>query len=394
MEILYISVLASNQALEDASRHNPNFSNYAVHKFNRLVAEGFVRNGHIVKALSTFHLPIVGIGQRRKKEMENGVLYKYIPSLHFTPFRMIWLFIYCFFYVLFWGSAGKKNKAIVCDVLNISACLGAVTASRLIGLRRVGIMTDMPGLMIDRTPKDGKHVLRKTFNAKVNKSFLSHFSHYVFLTEQMNQVVNVKHRPYIVMEGLVDADIKIKESKKNSVRIVLYAGGLHERYGLKMLVEGFMSANIDNAELWLYGTGPFVDEIHNYQRQDSRIRYMGVKPNMEIVKAESQATLLVNPRPTHEEFTQFSFPSKNMEYMVSGTPVLTTKLPGMPMEYYPHVYLFDKGETTEGYAKVLQYILSLPEEELNLKGKEAKKWVIANKNNIIQSARIINLVEQ
>ena len=27
--------------------------------------------------------------------------------------------------------------------------------------------------------------------------------------------------------------------------------------------------------------------------------------------------------------------------MVSGTPLLTTKLPGMPMEYWEYVYLFD-----------------------------------------------------
>ena len=46
---------------------------------------------------------------------------------------------------------------------------------------------------------------------------------------------------------------------------------------------------------------------------------------------------------------KYSFPSKNMEYMVSGTPVLTTRLPGMPMEYYPYVYFIEE-ESADGIA--------------------------------------------
>ena len=36
-----------------------------------------------------------------------------------------------------------------------------------------------------------------------------------------------------------------------------------------------------------------------------------------IVKEEKKSTLLVNPRFTNEEYTKYSFPSKNMEYMAS-----------------------------------------------------------------------------
>jgi glycosyltransferase involved in cell wall biosynthesis len=306
----------------------------------------------------------------------------------------LWVIVASFFYVFFWGLFNKKSKILICDVLNISSCMGAVAAARLIGLRRVGIMTDMPGLMVDRSEKRMR-TKRVGFNAKMNKSFLRHFTHYVFLTEQMNKVVNVKHRPYIVMEGLVDAHMTLlTNNEKESKRIVIYAGGLHERYGLKLLVEGFIQADIDNTELWLYGDGPFVEEISSYAQKDLRIVYKGIRPNDEVVDAELKATLLVNPRPTHEEFTQYSFPSKNMEYMVSGTPVLTTILPGMPVEYHPHVYLFDRGETVEGYAEVLRKVLNHSTDELKAKGAEARRWVLENKNNINQAKRIIELIKQ
>lgn len=50
----------------------------------------------------------------------------------------------------FWGVSNKKNKVIVCDVLNISVCIGSLLANKIIGVKSVGIMTDMPGLMVSR----------------------------------------------------------------------------------------------------------------------------------------------------------------------------------------------------------------------------------------------------
>lgn len=392
MHLLYLSVLASKSALEEAQIRDPNFSAYAVHKFNRLVTEGLVRNGHFVKALSTFYQPNIGVGYWRKGEKENGVSYSYIPSFNFRPFRVLWITACCFCYVFVWGMRNRRQKAVICDVLNVSACMGAVAAARLINLRCVGVMTDMPGIGVGVT-SSAKAQNKLSLAARVNHSYLSNFSHYVFLTEQMNEAVNKKNRPYIVMEGLVDADMKVPEFvDKYDKRVVLYAGGLYERYGLKYLVEAFHKANVDNSELWLYGKGPFTEELPEYQKSDSRIVYKGILPNDKVVEAELRATLLVNPRPTDEEFTKYSFPSKNMEYMVSGTPVLTTMLPGMPSEYYPYVYLFDKGESVEGYAEVLKNVLSLSAEELEAKGRKARIWMLTNKNNVSQTKRIVELL--
>ena len=121
--------------------------------------------------------------------------------------------------------------------------------------------------------------------------------------------------------------------------------------------------------------------------------YMGVVPNPEVVEAELDASLLVNPRPTHEEFTKYSFPSKNIEYMASGTPLLTTKLPGMPKEYYPYVFLIEE-ETTEGYSKALSEALSKTDEDLFEWGAKAKGFVLDNKNSCEQARRVIELIKR
>lgn len=395
MKILFLSALASSSAIEEAGRLDNTFSSYAVQKFNRLVAEGFVENGCDVTVLSSFYLPRVGRGYRRKPEVVEGVKYKYITSPNYLPLRSVWLVVFCFFRVLCFGLFNKNNKVLVADVLNVSSCIGSVAASRLVGLRTVGIVTDIPGIDIGRNDSKASAMGKRTsFKVMMNNSYLHNFTHYVFLTEQMNGVVNKRNRPYIVMEGLVDSEFTIvSEIEKLPKKVVLYAGGLMERYGLKMLVESFIKANVADSELWIYGSGPFVKQLDQYCKEYPFVVYKGVKPNEEVVEAELKATLLVNPRPTKEEFTKYSFPSKNMEYMVSGTPLLTTPLPGMPKEYYPYVYLFDKGETIDGYAIVIKRVLTLPSNELQEKGESAQKWVLEEKNNKNQTARIVKLIQ-
>ena len=142
----------------------------------------------------------------------------------------------------------------------------------------------------------------------------------------------------------------------------------------------------------IYGSGPFVKELKEDIKKDSRIEYRGVAPNDEVMKAEYAASVLVNPRPTKEDFTKYSFPSKNIEFMSTGRPLLTTKLPGMPVEYYPFVYLFES-ETLDGYKVTLKNVLEKGYDELEKKGKEAQQWVLENKNNVIQTKRIVELYQ-
>jgi len=390
MTIIYISSLVSTSALNIVRRLSPDFCGYAAQKFNRLVVEGFSNNNVSVKVLSSFPN---SSGFRRavnKNEKEGGVSYKYIGAIRAKALNHFIVSIRCFIWVLLIGVKHPKETIMVCDVLNISACIGGLIAAKLLGLRRVGIVTDIPGYGVGDVKSLGH-----SFKTKLNLYFISHFSHYVLLTEKMNGCVNPHSRPYIVMEGLVDNNTRLSDkNEKYSKRIIIYAGGLYEQYGIKMLVDAFDGLDEDDIELWLYGDGQFVSSIIEYNRRNPKIVYKGICSNDVIVEEEKKATLLVNPRPTHEKYSELSFPSKNMEYMVSGTPLLTTQLPGMPEEYRQYVFVFDKGETVEGYKTVLKKVLSLSKDCLDAKGSLAQQWVLGNKNNIFQTRRILSLVNE
>ena len=102
-----------------------------------------------------------------------------------------------------------------------------------------------------------------------------------------------------------------------------------------------------------------------------------------------KAALLVNPRPTAPEYTKYSFPSKNMEYMASGTPLLTTHLASLPDEYIPYVYLIED-ESVEGIAETIKTVLLLDRRELDEKGRKAQQFVFTKKTGKMQANRIVN----
>ena len=77
--------------------------------------------------------------------------------------------------------------------------------------------------------------------------------------------------------------------------------------------------------------------------------------------------------------------------MASGTPLITTHLPSMPVEYYPYVYFFDE-ESADGFAKALTYVMSLSPEVLHDKGLSAKAFVLDSKNNIKQANKLIHFI--
>lgn len=392
MKILYFSSLMSSRVLDYLYTSSKVKPLYSIQKFHKLIVEGFVENNNEVNVLSA--VPVSNENHSRKlwflrKEKSGAVGFSYIPFLNFKIIRQICVFIYSFIYTIGWGLKHRTEKKIVCDVLNVSGCLGCLLASKFLRVKIASIVTDMPGLMVGT--KNNSFIHRAI--TYVNKSFLGTFDYYIFLTDQMNAVINIKKRPYIVMEGLVDINMKQVEKTclYNSSRNIIYAGGLYEQYGVKMLLDAFMSISMEDICLSIYGKGPMEKDLPLYEKKDERIHFFGVVPNEVVVEEELKATLLVNPRPTNEDFTKYSFPSKNMEYMVSGTPLLTTNLPGMPKEYHKYVYLFEE-ETVCGYREKLIEVLSLSNQELLEKGRSAKNFVLNNKNNIVQAKRISDLI--
>jgi glycosyltransferase involved in cell wall biosynthesis len=393
MNILYVSTLCSDRLIKELfdAGYKPI---QAIQKFNKLLVNGLAENGCDLYALTEIPKTVGPRFLKRKRETENGIAFTYCRKIDIKLFYNLYMFLSGFFLTLRWGLKHRDQSVAIMDVLQTEFCSGALYACKLLRIKTVAVVTDLPGLpgMLAGTRRTFIH----RFVEKAINRYANSFDAYILLTEQMNEVVNLKGRPYMIMEGLVDVNMADAGATVNGDgrKIVIYAGGLYEEYGIKYLIDGFKMLDDNDAELHLFGHGPMVNEIEEEIKRDGRIRFFGIVHNSKVVEAELQATLLVNPRPTVEDFTKYSFPSKNMEYMVSGTPVLTTNLPGMPKEYHDYVYLLED-ESAQGVSQVLKKLLvDTPASELKDKGLSAKQFVLKNKNNIFQSKRVIDFIKQ
>ncbi len=397
MKILYLS----SAIPEEEYMHFANSSSFeispAAYKFNKLLIKGLSR----IPGVEVDCMVSNTINKKLQKyrvfdgviKSEDDVDFYYLKDDKASGVGMVKNYIS---FIKEWANKNKdKDCAIVCDVLNVSASLSAIVVSKMLKIPTVGIVTDLPefvGPYYNLEKKPFKEKLR----IKINMDIIRKFSSFVFLTEQMNDKVNHSNKPYCVIEGFCDINmesVKNELEDKHQEKVCIYSGSLHREYGIEMLIKAFVKSNLQNAELHIYGDGNYRKEIENICKSATNIKFKGFKPNSTVVKEQLKASALINPRPSHEEYTKYSFPSKTLEYMVSGTPTITTKLPGMPKEYYEYVYLIEE-ESVEGIEKALCEVLNKSEKELHNKGMAAKEFVLKEKNNISQGNKIVEMIKK
>ena len=212
----------------------------------------------------------------------------------------------------------------------------------------------------------------------------------------MNELLKNQKKPFLTVEGSVDYELVKTENFKDSngsPRIIMYAGGIYKKFGIPNLIEAFKLIDLSDVELHIYGDGNYIQEILEAAKDDNRIKYLGVLSPDDVFEKEISSDLLINCRPNDDIFTKYSFPSKTLEYMVSGTPVITTKLDGIPEEYNPYLFYFEDASVESIRNKLLD-VLSLPDQELRSKGNEAKRFALSVKNNHIQGEKIIKFIKK
>lgn len=362
----------------------------SIQKYYRILCGGFVKNNIPITVCSK--RPVNPRNTKSwfinyKDEKDEGIDYHYASVLNIKGIGSLYAFFVAFFWFLLKKNCTKRDSVII-DPLQLGSAIGCLLACKIRRIRTISYVTDIPKEYTKGNSLSSSFKSLSTW-VQVNTSGM------IFVTEHMNNIANPKGRPYVVIEGFVDEQMSKYDNdlrNKYDKKVVMYTGGVEKIYGLDMLAKGFIKANVENSELHIYGSGSYAKELNEYADLDSRIKFFGTKDNSVIVQEQIKASLLVNPRYTIGKYTKYSFPGKNLEYMVSGTPVLTTLLPGMPKDYISYVYILQE-ETIEGMASKLRELLLKPQNELLWFGLRAKQWMLTNKSSKAQVKKIINFVE-
>lgn len=390
MKVIFVSNYLPEKYLEQHSFFAKTVLSSAIQKMDGLIIKGLIENG--IENLSLISYPPISKSNCNESKMNrfernDNCKIVVVKALNKPILRNV--ITYKEIKKEIMRQSKNEDVIILLDALNPTSMMATIDAAKKLKIKVIGIITDVNGIRAKITNE--KQGLKQFLACKLGFKYQTKCDGYVFLTEQMNSLINIRNKPYCVVEGMCDLGTLEKDKKINKNRVIMYAGSLHKIYGIPLLVKAFIEGKFENAILEIYGEGDYSEELENICKSYKNIIYKGVVNNSQIVKREREVDLLVNPRPTDETFTLYSFPSKTIEYMVSGTPVISSKLPGIPKEYFDYIYSFDE-ISAEGIKKVLEDVLSLSDEELLSKGKEARSFVINHKNYIKQTKPIADLL--
>ena len=293
----------------------------------------------------------------------------------------------------FWKILKKVNDADAVIIYSTSfpALYAAIKLKKKNPhIKIVNIITDLPEYM-----SSGNGFIYgslKSVGIKLYNLYSKYIDGYILLAPRMIDRLPNKNIPWMQLEGIF-SNSKIRNTySKTSGKTIMYSGSLESKYCIVDLLDAFDM--IDNKEYTLYlcGTGNSVETIKQRASKDHRIQYLGQLDHTKVIELQSRVSLLINPRPSKDEYTMYSFPSKTIEYMASGTPVLMTKLKCLPEEYYQYLY-FIEPETPKGIRDKIIEIFGKSELERRNIGQRAAEFIHKNKTAIVQADRIISFIK-
>lgn len=259
------------------------------------------------------------------------------------------------------------------------------------------IVPDLPDYMSENN-SFFNYMLGK-INRKILPNLYNVVDAYIVLTEQTKKILPIGDKPSLVIEGIynprtddLDNNGALLEKGLSDKRIVFYSGTLARRYGIMNLICAFRLLSNVNYRLIICGDGNARDDVIQSSKEDNRIIYYGSLERSIVLSLQRESTLLVNPRTPEGEYTKYSFPSKTMEYLASGTPTLIYKLPGIPDEYYKYCFSIDNDNTIECLARKIDEILCMSDDTLRDIGEKARYFIIENKGPIQRSNDIKQLI--
>lgn len=400
MKVLFISSSCSKEKYREVYNMRNKKLIDPQQKFCNLLIEGMgSAEGADIECLSALPVSASTISQKRFKDevetISNNLRYHYLGFSNGKISRYLSLYKNCASEVKKWILKNPdQEKCIICDALSYFITRPAQIVAKKNGVKIIGIITDLP-LLSTNMKSRRESIIKKLgfliFQHLTNSSLKS-YDAYIPLTLSIDEYVNQADKPMLVVEGSVDSKEMHSMPVAKQGKIMMYAGGVYEKYGIKNLVEAFIKAEVKDYELHIYGEGSYVPELQVIVKTHPNVQYKGMASLDEVVVREKEASILVNPRPSSEEFSKYSFPSKTLEYMVSKTPLLTTLLPGIPREYFQHTFTF-QDESVNGMVETIRNICHMSQDELSQKGIEAFKFVLAEKNNIVQGKRILDFAE-
>ncbi len=329
-----------------------------------------------------------------REEIVEGAEVRLLPFLNVSPVKQAMIGVFTVIELVRWGwrSRGVPNRVVFTYNLTVPPGLFTLIGAKLIGAKAVAALCDIdvPG----QTVPSG---FIRRFNYWMQKRLIPLFDGHIVAADATGQDF-LANRPYLRMEGGISEemisltkDSSYKEQLPSQPFCIGFAGRVDETNGIPTLLGAFSLLEGGQYCLRIAGGGPLERQVREAAAHDSRIEYVGLVSVSEVLQLYGRSDVLVNMRITKTMDTKYFFPGKMMEYLASGTPVITTCTGHTEEEFGDFVYLL-RDETPRGLATLIERVAGAEPEERRQLGLTARKYMLTHKTWDAQTKKVAHYI--
>ena len=244
----------------------------------------------------------------------------------------------------------NKDTVIFVDALNLSLLKAAKRVARKYKNMIIGICTDNPN-NISYTSKSYTNKLMKLSQS---------LDGYVVLTDAINQIYNVKNKPFIKIDG-VSEELSVQNKPLIKGDYIYFGGSLMRQYGVYSLIDAYKELNLQNIKLVLCGHH-LQNDLFDAIKDNENIKYLGPVSYEDNLCLEKRSLFSINPRPINPQIDDYSIPSKTIECLAVGSLNITVSNKLLE-ENYKDCIIWAKSSDKEDLKAAINKALSLSKEE-------------------------------
>lgn len=401
MKICYCSLLLPDA--EKLMRKTKSKLSFSRHKFGTNILEGldYNSNGNVTvfNIINTVNFPQYKqlIFKTEEWSHNNKSQNRHVGYINLFIVKYITQYLMLKKNLKRWIKENGDEQLVIYvqDMYFPSVCAALATAKKRKNVKTCLMTGDLNGKygLASDCSKFKNWLIEKKDNY-INKK-IKEFDSFVLVTKFMAEAMGVQDKPNTIMECLYSPEnSKLYEvdNKETSEKIIFNAGAIREEYGISHLLRAFSMIQDENYRLWIAGGGDGVDEVKEYEKKDSRIKYLGFISPKQVEEYQQIATALINPRTSEHEFVKYSFASKNMECLASGKPYIAHRLPCNPVEYDDFIQ-YPINETDEALKDEIIKVCEMTKQERDKIGIKSRNFILKEKNPMKQCKKIYDMLE-
>jgi glycosyltransferase involved in cell wall biosynthesis len=361
------------------------------------IVDGIEKGGKIVVDLISF--PMISDYPRNKKTFVRGGKWSHTKDssdvILFTfnvfPFKLLLRMFLTVFELVKWCVRNSSEESVVMVYSSqISQLLAVRFASVFFRFTSIAVLTDpismgIPGESVFKR-------LARILDRYLQKSQLRNLDGLIVLTKSLALDYAPKV-PYLIVEGIAPAIDKsilgVRTPQKKFT--IAYAGMLKAEYDITLLLNSVKG--LDDVDLWIFGKGDMTEDVISFSNNNKNVKYFGFLEPSELRKILVNADCFISHLPGDGWYTKYKFPSKILEYMALGKPVISSRYPTIPHEY-SELLVWIEVLSPEGIMEAIKKVQAMPENERLILGKKCRNFAEKEKSIINQGVIMSKFIKE